>query len=353
MSGQDNFYPEASDPAYPSNPFLRQPTDLHQTKQGETSRLAAPINLEGGLAITLNVEINPLDPSGITNPYKLLVPMLWHEGSVDQQRQQALQRQRQQKQEQYDEPQYQYQQVQQQHQEPPTRGELLYASRTPGPGQGPPILGLADSPERHVISPERSTPEREISPDPNVTPQPGFSPELHNNPALDPQYGAEPEYDYEERQGQSVSSEQVADKSSNKGWSKWLPVRRNRDTSDHPEYHPDTSSEDMEYQSQQIEARRRRQAANYHEYQVEQLAAAGRTGGGDGNEGDRDEADHVHMGNMIGNRTGLPPERYYKRHPAAARGEADSLDDGDEEIDAGLLPEEMIPHMHGAAHYQY
>lgn len=41
--------------------------------------MGAPINLEGGLAITLNLEVNPGDPSGITYPYKLLVPMLWYD----------------------------------------------------------------------------------------------------------------------------------------------------------------------------------------------------------------------------------------------------------------------------------
>lgn len=38
------------------------------------------INLEGGLAITLNLELNCKDPSGITTPYKLLVPMLRYDG---------------------------------------------------------------------------------------------------------------------------------------------------------------------------------------------------------------------------------------------------------------------------------
>lgn len=38
------------------------------------------VNLEGGLAITLNLELNPKDPAGITTPYKLLVPMLRYDG---------------------------------------------------------------------------------------------------------------------------------------------------------------------------------------------------------------------------------------------------------------------------------
>lgn len=39
------------------------------------------VNLEGGLAVTLNLELNPKDPSGITTPYKLLVPMLRYDGA--------------------------------------------------------------------------------------------------------------------------------------------------------------------------------------------------------------------------------------------------------------------------------
>lgn len=38
------------------------------------------VNLEGGLAVTLNLELNPKDPSGITMPYKLLVPVLRYDG---------------------------------------------------------------------------------------------------------------------------------------------------------------------------------------------------------------------------------------------------------------------------------
>jgi len=41
------------------------------------------INLEGGLDITLNCEVNPKDPAGITTPYRLLVPALWFEGEFE------------------------------------------------------------------------------------------------------------------------------------------------------------------------------------------------------------------------------------------------------------------------------
>ena len=40
---------------------------------------AGEVNLDGGLEITLNVEISPEDPCGTTIPYSLIVPRLWYE----------------------------------------------------------------------------------------------------------------------------------------------------------------------------------------------------------------------------------------------------------------------------------
>lgn len=59
-------------------PFHRTPTGMSEKQR----RLAGPeheINLEGGLDICLNVEVSQKDPAGITVPYRLLVPALWHE----------------------------------------------------------------------------------------------------------------------------------------------------------------------------------------------------------------------------------------------------------------------------------
>ena len=42
------------------------------------------VNLEFGLDICLNVENSQKDPSGITTPYRLLVPALWYEGPPDE-----------------------------------------------------------------------------------------------------------------------------------------------------------------------------------------------------------------------------------------------------------------------------
>lgn len=44
------------------------------------------INLDGGLDVVLNVEVNQKDPAGITTPYRLLVPALWYDGSSDREK---------------------------------------------------------------------------------------------------------------------------------------------------------------------------------------------------------------------------------------------------------------------------
>ncbi|KAG9258155.1 uncharacterized protein F5Z01DRAFT_615628 [Emericellopsis atlantica] len=64
---------------------LRQ---FHRTPTGlSTKQLRKPgnheIDLEGGLDICLNVEVNPRDPTGITVPYRLLVPKLFYEYSPE------------------------------------------------------------------------------------------------------------------------------------------------------------------------------------------------------------------------------------------------------------------------------
>lgn len=66
--------------------FHRRPTNINEkaakraTKQGDDGA-GAFVDLQGGLAITLNMEISPQDPAGITVPYKLLVPALHYEGT--------------------------------------------------------------------------------------------------------------------------------------------------------------------------------------------------------------------------------------------------------------------------------
>ena len=83
-------------PQRPINTFLRRPTNLSEKEirraaarggapeeEGEDAREAGHIDLEGGLDISLNMEVDQMDPSGTTQPYRLLVPALWYEGKAD------------------------------------------------------------------------------------------------------------------------------------------------------------------------------------------------------------------------------------------------------------------------------
>jgi len=64
-------------------PLYRAPTGLSvkQLKRGRDLE----VNPEGGLEVCLNVEVNQRDPTGITVPYRLLVPRLWYEDDDDDQ----------------------------------------------------------------------------------------------------------------------------------------------------------------------------------------------------------------------------------------------------------------------------
>jgi hypothetical protein len=71
MARDDDIPPQAL------KPFVRTPTGL-TTKQLRRAE-KHEVDLEGGLDICLNVEVNPRDPTGITVPYRLLVPKLFYE----------------------------------------------------------------------------------------------------------------------------------------------------------------------------------------------------------------------------------------------------------------------------------
>jgi hypothetical protein len=58
-------------------PFHRTPTGLSAKQMRKADQFA--VNVEGGLDICLNVEVNPKDPAGITVPYRLLVPRLQYQ----------------------------------------------------------------------------------------------------------------------------------------------------------------------------------------------------------------------------------------------------------------------------------
>jgi hypothetical protein len=58
-------------------PFHRTPTGLSTKQMKKSERYE--VDLEGGLDVCLNVEVNPKDPTGITVPYRLLIPKLFYE----------------------------------------------------------------------------------------------------------------------------------------------------------------------------------------------------------------------------------------------------------------------------------
>ena len=66
--------------------FQRRPTNLSEKAavKGDADDTTGHINLEHGLDIVLNCEINQRDPAGITTPYRLLIPALWYEGLGDE-----------------------------------------------------------------------------------------------------------------------------------------------------------------------------------------------------------------------------------------------------------------------------
>ncbi|KAJ9661826.1 hypothetical protein H2198_001791 [Neophaeococcomyces mojaviensis] len=77
--------------------FHRRPTNMSEkaAKKGNVPAVDAEgneidvnghVSLDGGLDIVLNCEIDQRDPSGITEPYRLLVPALWYDGSSDREK---------------------------------------------------------------------------------------------------------------------------------------------------------------------------------------------------------------------------------------------------------------------------
>ncbi|KAI8626737.1 hypothetical protein F5Y19DRAFT_487954 [Xylariaceae sp. FL1651] len=81
--GDQNYAPDSESlgdwPLAPTRPFHRTPTGLSAKKLQKNGAERYEVDLEGGLDICLNVEVNAKDPAGITVPYRLLVPRLWYE----------------------------------------------------------------------------------------------------------------------------------------------------------------------------------------------------------------------------------------------------------------------------------
>ena len=77
--------------------FHRRPTNLSEkaAKKGNIPAVDAEgnefdvndhVNLDGGLDVVLHCEIDRRDPSGMTEPYRLLIPALWYDGSSDREK---------------------------------------------------------------------------------------------------------------------------------------------------------------------------------------------------------------------------------------------------------------------------
>ena len=72
-------------PLRPGN-FHRRPTNISEkaATRGDPNSTADHINLEHGLDIVLNCEVNQQDPAGVTVPYRLLIPALMYQGHGDE-----------------------------------------------------------------------------------------------------------------------------------------------------------------------------------------------------------------------------------------------------------------------------
>ena len=66
--------------------FLRRPTNTsgQANISGDVNDTSDHINLEHGLDVVLNCEVNQNNPAGITSPYRLLIPALFYEGQRDE-----------------------------------------------------------------------------------------------------------------------------------------------------------------------------------------------------------------------------------------------------------------------------
>lgn len=66
--------------------FLRRPTNMSEraANKGDPEDTSGHVNLEHGLDIVLNCEIDQKNPAGVTTPYRLLVPALHYDGEGDE-----------------------------------------------------------------------------------------------------------------------------------------------------------------------------------------------------------------------------------------------------------------------------
>ena len=99
----DSYFPKQRSSAGPANGdsiqrhssaplprpgFQRRPTNMSEKAaiKGNVDHddTAGHIDLEHGLDIVLNCEVNQSNPAGVTIPYRLLIPALWYEGPGDE-----------------------------------------------------------------------------------------------------------------------------------------------------------------------------------------------------------------------------------------------------------------------------
>ena len=86
-SPQENSTVNSLEQEAPARPtFLRRPTNSEQARinNDDADDLHGHINVEYGLDIALNCEIDQRDPAGATTPYRLLIPALFYEGEADE-----------------------------------------------------------------------------------------------------------------------------------------------------------------------------------------------------------------------------------------------------------------------------
>ena len=78
--------PNSSAPLPRPGNFHRRPTNLSEkaVAKGDPDGSGGHIDLEHGLDIVLNCEVDQKDPAGTTVPYRLLVPALFYEGQGDE-----------------------------------------------------------------------------------------------------------------------------------------------------------------------------------------------------------------------------------------------------------------------------
>lgn len=81
-TAQDDSFAQARRMPPRAASFHRRPSNASQRSSGtqDASGRGGQIDLEGGLEITINCEVNQIDPSGQTTPYTLIVPALFYQG---------------------------------------------------------------------------------------------------------------------------------------------------------------------------------------------------------------------------------------------------------------------------------